>query len=246
MDFHDPLAAWSHLLMAGWCFFAGTILIRCAHWHSVPKRIALGAYLATMVLLYGASGFFHAIAHLPTDRSFRNWQLLDQSAIFGLIYGSNIPMFVYVLPKRIRNRMILGMGLPALVGIISLWAFPKPPYTPLVIAYLSMGLLSLLPVRSYYRVLGWWGIRRIAFLTSLFFLGGLCEALDWPNPVPGWLSAHEMLHIFIMAGTAAHYSFVLRIVLQQNFGRSVIDNTLSAPHTETRSIASSIPPTSHR
>ena len=214
-DFHDPVAAWSHLLMAGWSVVAGAFLLRMARNHSRPKRASLFAYAASVVALYAASGLFHSIAHLPGDASFRLWQRLDQTAIFLLIYGSNVPMLGYVLPKRERNRMLAGMGAVAAVGIASLWAFPKPPYTLTVCVYLGMGILGLVPMRSYYRKLGRRGLYLIARFAAFYVAGGLCEVFEWPSPLPGFLGYHEMMHFLDVFGTLGHYGLLWHVVTSQ-------------------------------
>ena len=53
----------------------------------------------------------------------------------------------------------------------------------------------------------------VALLVAFYITGGVIEASKWPVIVPGWLSYHELLHLFDMAGTVAHYALLLRVVL---------------------------------
>src|SRR4029079_16433629 len=110
----------------------------------------------------------------------RNWQLLDQTAIFWLIFGSNVPMLVYVVPGWVRNAVLALMAGITLVGTTCLWALPKRPHELLVVIYLWMGVLGLLPIRYYFARLGWPGMKWVALLTGFYITGGVAEAAQWP------------------------------------------------------------------
>lgn len=211
MDFHDPISSLSHLLMAGWAVLASVVLLRLSARHTRSQRLSILFYAVTVVALYTASGLFHGIRH-PSPETRRAWQLLDQSAIFGLILGSNVPMMVYVLPRRTRNQVLALMTGVALVGVVSLWALPKPPHELLVCVYLGMGVLGLVPIRHYFARLGWRGMKWVALLTFFYVAGGVAEAVKWPVIVPLWFSYHEVLHLCDMAGTVAHYALLLQVV----------------------------------
>jgi len=212
MDLHDPVSSLSHLLMAAWAVLASVVLLRLSARHTRSQRLSIAFYAVSVVSLYTASGLFHGIRH-ESLHARRVWQLLDQSAIFGLILGSNVPMLVYVLPRRLRNRLLALMTGVALFGVVSLWVLPKPPHELLVMAYLGMGILGLLPIRIYFRRLGWAGMKWIGLLAFFYIAGGVAEAVKWPVIVSGWFGYHEFLHVFDMAGTVAHYALLLRVVV---------------------------------
>lgn len=211
MDFHDPISSLSHLFMAGWVMLASVVLLRLSVRHTRGQRWSLVFYAATVVSLYTASGLFHGIRHESLEAR-RAWQLLDQTAIFGLILGSNVPLLVYVIPGRVRDRVLWLMVGIWLTGVVSLWALPKPPHELLVGIYVGMGVLGLLPIRYYFARLGWSGMKWVALLVSFYITGAVAEATKWPVVVPGWFTYHEVLHLFDMAGTLAHYTLLLRVV----------------------------------
>lgn len=216
-DFHDEVSAGTHLVMAVWSAFVAAYLLRITRHHPTPHRLSVLGYAVSAVTLYAASGLFHGLAH-PTPEFRRAWQLLDQTAIFGLILGSNLPLYVYLLRPAVRRRLLALMGLVALSGTGFIWLYPVlagvgPPHELLVGAYLAMGFLGLTPVRAYYRRLGWRGMLWVFLLTSSYVGGAVCEAAKWPVILPGYFTYHEVLHLADMAGTIAHLVLLVRFVL---------------------------------
>lgn len=212
-DFHDFISSGSHLAMAGFMLFIGCIMLRLARRHTHLQWLSILIYAGSAVMLYLFSGFFHSINYINGEDR-RVWQLLDQTAIFALIYGSNVPLMVYFLPPRRRNWLLVLMGGIALLGAMCLWL--KPKHEILVAAYVSIGLLGLLPVRTYFRYIGWWGSLWV-FLMAFSYIGGaILEAVQWPVIVSHgfWrLSWHEIFHLCVMAGTTAHTVLIIKYVL---------------------------------
>lgn len=216
MDFHDPVSSWSHLFMAGWCVFTGIILLRLASRHSPAQRLSVLVFAGSAVALYTASGLFHGLRH-PTPDARRAWQLLDQTAIFGLIFGSNVPLCVYLLPEPRRWRQVAAVAVVGLAGTAVLWLAPlvvgKPPHTALVVVYLLMGFLGLVPIRTYYRRIGRGGVLWIGLMAGSYVFGAVSEAVSWPTIVPGVFGYHEILHFADMLGTSAHTVLLIKYVL---------------------------------
>jgi hemolysin III len=214
MDFHDRISSSTHLLMAVWAVFASAFVLRLSARHTRSQRVSVVVYAVMVVTLYTASGLFHGIRH-ATEEGKRVWQLLDQSAIFGLILGSNVPMLVYLVPRRPRNRVLAIMTGIAVVGVGSLWLLPSPPHELLVAVYIGMGILGFLPIRYYFARLGWSGMLWIFLLAFFYIAGGVFEAVKWPVILTGQfvLTYHEVLHVCDMAGTVAHYVLLLRVVM---------------------------------
>lgn len=212
-DFHDFISSWSHLLMAVFMLFAGMIMLRQARSQIRMNRLAVAFYAATAVTLFAFSAVFHSVKYVGEDDR-RFWQLLDQSAIFFLIYGSNVPLLVYFLPPRRRNFLLVLMGAVAVVGAMMLWTRPK--HEVLALAYVVIGFLGMLPIRTYFRYIGWWGVWWVAVMASTYTTGAICEAIKWPVIVSDGffrLSYHEMLHLFVVAGTLAHTILLVKYVI---------------------------------
>jgi hemolysin III len=198
--------------MAIWCLFSGTILLRLAKGHSRTQRISLLAYTLCAVTLYTLSGLFHGIQH-GSEQTRRIWQLLDQTAIYWLIVGSSFPISVYLLQPRSRNILLGSLILLASAGTGCLWLLPKAPHELLVGLYVLLGVLSLIPLRSYFRIVRWRGMIWVGWLTFWYLLGAACEALKWPVLIPDFVGPHELLHICDILGTMSHLIFLIRFVL---------------------------------
>lgn len=46
----------------------------------------------------------------------------------------------------------------------------------------------------------------------IYTIGAVVYATKWPDPLPGRFGFHEVWHLFVLGGAAAHYFFVLDLV----------------------------------
>jgi hemolysin III len=44
-------------------------------------------------------------------------------------------------------------------------------------------------------------------------VGAVLNVLHWPALWPGVFGAHELFHLFVLAGSLAHYLFILKVVV---------------------------------
>jgi channel protein (hemolysin III family) len=213
MDLHDPVSSATHLLTAVWAAYATLILVRLTRGHG-PGRWAIGFYGLSMVLLYTASGLFHGVRH-DTPESFRLFQKLDKSAIFLLIAGSFVTVFVYLLHGRWRLWAVTAMLTAAAIGIASLWLLPDLPHAQLVGIYALMGIAGLTVAPKVVAESGWAGAGWVAAVAGTYLGGAAVEVTKWPVLVPGWVGPHEVLHIADMAGTLAMFAYVTRHLIRR-------------------------------
>ncbi len=212
LDWHDPVSSATHLSMALWMLFVVAFLARRASLHPPICRASLAFYGLAVVALYSFSGLYHGVYHTSPDTR-RVWQLLDQSAIFWLIVASNLPVLCYSLKRRYAQRFSVVLIAVAFGGTLALWLLPKPPHDVLVAIYLTLGILGLLPIRTYFRLYRWSGLFWIILLSIAYVGGAVTEAIRWPILIPGWVGPHELLHIFNMVGTMAHLIFLFHYVM---------------------------------
>jgi hemolysin III len=207
----NPVASGLHLLWAVWALYAAALLWRLARGDRL-RQWSVGCFGLSMVLLYSASGAFHAV---PADRPalVQTLRLLDHSAIYLLIAGTYTPIFAVLLRGRLRLALLVLMWLLAVVGIVCKWAVPWPPYTLTVLLYLAMGWVGVLALYPLTRVVGLRGMVWGVFGGLLYTVGAVCEATSWPVLLPGVVGAHEVLHLCDMGGTFTHVVFVTRYVI---------------------------------
>jgi hemolysin III len=48
---------------------------------------------------------------------------------------------------------------------------------------------------------------------ACYTAGAVCELTQWPVIIPGWIQAHEVLHMFDTAGSIAFFVFIVRFVI---------------------------------
>jgi hemolysin III len=206
----DPVAAGTHLFACAWALYATLLLCRLAAGDRL-RRVSVGCFGLSMVLLYGASGLYHALT-LP-ERQLRWFRLFDHSCIYLLIAGTYTPIFAILLRGWLRIACLSAVWLLATAGIACKWLLPLPPYGLTVVLYLAVGWNGLVAIRPMIRAIGTrgmaWGLAGGLFYT----VGGIADAVHWPILWPRIFGAHELLHLFDIGGTLAHVVFVVRYVL---------------------------------
>jgi hemolysin III len=213
MVLRDPVSSASHLLTAAWAVYATLLLVRLTR-AGDGRRLAVGVYGLSMVLLYLASGTFHGLFYATPDER-RFFQKLDQSAIFLLIAGTSTPILATLLAGRMRRSFLYLVWGLALAGIGWLWLLPKAPHAVSVVLYLVIGWASILPVAHYVRAVGWRAMNWVWAGAAVYTAGAVCELAEWPA---GWewpvrFGFHEVLLLCDPGGSVMFFVFVVRHVI---------------------------------
>jgi len=169
-------------------------------WHVVSVSV----YGATLVLLYSASTFYHA---LPAPRAKSVFRTLDHAAIYLLIAGTYTP-FMLVNLRGGWGWALFGVvwGL-AVLGIV-LEAVAKQRVRILsVVLYLGLGWLVAIAVKPLVQSVEPGGL-------VLLVAGGLAYSVgvvfySWKR-LP---YHHAVWHVFVMAGSLFHFFAVLLFVI---------------------------------
>jgi hemolysin III len=212
----DPVSSFTHLFAAAWAVYATLVLVRLTP-SGQGRRAAAVVFGLSMVLLYLASGVFHAVPYTLAAHpaEYRLFQAADRSAIFILIAGTNTPVIVTLLAGRWRRWWLVGMWGLAAVGVASLWLLPQAPDWVMVALYVAMGWLGGVPVVRYYRAVGWRGMNWAVAGGLLYTAGAVCDLLKWPvlAEEPVRVGPHEVFHLAVVAAGGAFFVFVARHVL---------------------------------
>ena len=210
MMLRDPVSSLSHLFTAAWAVLATGVMFRLVGggWR---RRVPIAIYGGSMVALFLASGVYHALM-LPREE-LRLFQKLDQTAIYLLIAGTNTPVMAFVLRGRFRVWMLAFLWGFAAVGIGYQWLLPKAPHAAVVGICMGMGWAGMMPMRTYYRALGWRAMNWVWVGAGFYTLGSVCELCEWPVIVPRWVGFHDFFHFCVTAGTVVFCGFIVRYVL---------------------------------
>jgi hemolysin III len=168
------------------------------------KIVGVSVYGLTLVLLYGFSVLYHNSLQGRAKNVLRQ---LDHQSIYLLIAGSYTP-FCLIALRGPWGWSLFGAvwGLAVLGGLQDLR--PKGEARILsVVIYLAMGWMVLLAIAPLRQALGPVGFAWVAAGGVLYTVGIVFYALD-----KRLAHAHGIWHLFVMAGSAAHFVAILRLV----------------------------------
>lgn len=165
----------------------------------------------SMILLYSASALYHGYS--GKDSVIRRLRKLDHSMIFVLIAGTYTPLCLLVLPEhmgRIVLAVIWGM---AAIGVISKLLFMNMPRWLSAGMYLFMGWISLTFIVPLFRALPLHGFIWLVVGGILYTVGAVFYARKPPFKMRWGFGFHEIFHLFILAGSAAHFILISVFVI---------------------------------
>lgn len=159
---------------------------------------------ATMVLLYTSSTLVHALPHGKAKDVF---EILDHSSIYLFIAGTYTPLTLITL-KGALGWTLFGIvwGL-AVCGIVFKSFFVKKYLFTSTVLYVFMGWLI---------VIGWSQIRQNMDANGVVLLvvGGVLYTIGAIFYIWRGFKFHHMIwHLFVIAGSAAHFFCVLLYLL---------------------------------
>ena len=212
-EYHQPeeiVCAVTHAIGGYLGAAALTVLVFFAVWSEYQvtwKVISASVFGGAIIILYSASVLYHAVTNHRIKEMCRSF---DEMAIYILIAGSYTPFCLVVLRQSypILSWSIMGVvwGM-AIAGILSK-------------IFVSRQLKYVTPIP--YLVMGWFGIILFFPLSQVFefggffwlILGGVLYSLGVAFYL--WRSLpynHAIWHIFVLAGTTAHFFCVLFYVV---------------------------------
>ena len=208
-DPREPASTWSHgagLLLA----LLGLILLWGRSAGKRGDRLSLMIYGLSMAFCYAASTLYHGL-DLPEDR-LEGWNRVDRIGIFLLIAGSYTPIAWGLLRGRWRWGTLASVWLVAGLASILL-ALGYPISTPLATAlYLGMGWGSIACYGELVRVSSHRAMRPLVIGGVLYSVGAVLNVLGWPVLWPGRFEAHDLFHLFVIAGSLAHFGLILALI----------------------------------
>ncbi len=176
-------------------------LVIAAAPHGALSVAASVTFAVTMILLYGASTLYHALA---ANRAKRVFQILDHGAIYLLIAGTYTPFTLGVLRGPWGWTLFGLVWALAIAGVVlkSVAGIRHPRLSTAL--YLGMGWLILVAAQPLRQAMPGWGLFWLA-------AGGLAYTAGVGFYAAGRMRyAHFVWHLFVLAGTACHCIAVLR------------------------------------
>ena len=191
----------SHGVGLGFAIVATPILIITAiRYGSAWNTVGVSVFAASMVTLYLASTFYHALTHDGAKKVFR---ILDHSAIFLLIAGTYTPFTLGVMRGPWGWTLFGLVCALAVIGLLKKVFFGVRYVWLSVILYLTMGWLAVIAApQLLHRIplsgLAWILAGGIAYSFGVVFFAA--HRVRY---------AHFAWHLFVLAGTVCHFFAVL-------------------------------------
>ncbi len=205
MYFGEKFNAWTHLVGAVLALVGAVVLIVLAALQGDPwKIVSVSIYGATLVLLYTFSTLYHSLRGRAKDVL----RELDHHSIYLLIAGTYTP-FCLVTLRGPWGWSLFGAvwGLALLGSLQEFWLKDGARIVSVVI-YVLMGWAALAALFPLMDALGKDGFAWVAAGGVLYTIGIVFYVLD-----ERMTHAHGIWHLFVLAGSAAHYVAILRYVV---------------------------------
>ena len=207
---YDALRPWSaitHGIGAALAIIGTIALLLRAN----PLRLGVCAiYGLSMIGLYTASTLYHCLNVPSAGRiALRKY---DHCAIYLLIAGSYTPICTIALASRGGTLLLGVVWTVGLLGIVLTLVKLTIPRWLCSLLYLLMGWVALFAIVPLYQSLSAAGFFWLLAGGVLYTAGGILYALRWPGRNNPRFGCHEVFHLLILLGSAAHYVLICQLV----------------------------------
>lgn len=186
----------------------------------IRQRGGIGQALAVLVFVFGVvflltmSGIFHLLTPGTTGRAVL--QRLDHAGIFFLIAATFTPVHVIQFRGLLRWGILVFIWSAAIAGITlkSIYFDAFPEWMSLTL-YLGLGWVGALSGYFLYRRFGLAGIKLVLWGALAYTTGAVLEFSRFPVLVPTVIGPHEVFHVMVLIGIAAHWTYIHRLATGQ-------------------------------
>jgi hemolysin III len=180
---------------------SGTLLVLLAA--TTKASVAAAIYAASVSALFGVSALYHRVTwNGPARRRLRR---LDHAMIFLLIAGTYTPVGLLVLSGTLATVVLAIVWGGAVAGTILELAWTGAPRWLGGTVYLALGWVAVVAMPQLFAQLGMAGGLLIVAGGLAYSVGAAVYALRRPDPVPAVFGYHEVFHLLVIAGVAAHF-----------------------------------------
>ncbi|MGM9922912.1 MAG: hemolysin III family protein [Bacillus sp. (in: firmicutes)] len=168
-------------------------------WHVTSFTI----YGVTMILLYMSSTLVHSF---PEGKVKDIFEIFDHSAIYLFIAGTYTPFMLVALNGALGWTLFGVVWGIAIGGIIFKYFFVKKFMFISTVLYIAMGWLIVVAWGPLVAVIPPMGINLLVIGGVLYTVGAIFYV--WR----GFLFHHAVWHLFVLAGSVAHFFAILYYV----------------------------------
>ena len=168
------------------------------------KLVSVSVYGLTLVLLYSFSTLYHSLR----GRAKLILRKLDHHSIYWLIAGSYTPFCLVTLRGPCGWSLLAAVWGLALLGSLQELRSNAGTRRLSLVIYVVMGWVALVALVPLVKVLGPGGFAWVAAGGLFYSIGIVFFVLD-----TRLTHAHGIWHVFVLAGSAAHYVAILVYVV---------------------------------
>ncbi len=195
----DILAnAITHGIGAVLAIVGAAVLIVAASARGAAWQVVAGCsvFSATLVLVYICSTLYHSLVRTGARHVFH---ILDHSSIYLLIAGTYTPFTLVTLRGRLGWSILAVEWTLAAAGVV-FKSFAVGRFAiASALVYLAQGWFVVIAVVPLVHALGWHGVLWLGAGGLAYTLGMIFFALDRLRYF------HALWHLFVLAGSVAHY-----------------------------------------
>ena len=180
---------------------AGIALVALAS--GAEARVGAAIFAASLTALYGVSAAYHRGQW--SARALRHMRRLDHCMIYVLIAGTYTPVGLLVLNGTLATVVLAVVWGGALAGTILELVWTGAPRWLGGTVYLALGWVAVVAMPQLFAQLGTAGGLLIVAGGLIYSAGAAVYALRRPDPVPAVFGYHEVFHLLVIAGVAAHF-----------------------------------------
>jgi hemolysin III len=202
----DILAnAITHGVGAAFALAGAIYLISASMQETIWQVASCAVFASTLVLVYLCSTLYHSLVRTRARHLFR---ILDHSSIYLMIAGTYTP-FTLVSLRGPVGWLLFGVvwGL-ALAGVVFKCFAVDRFALASALVYLFQGWFVVFAARPLLQAIGWHGMMWLGAGGLAYTLGIVFFALDRLRYF------HALWHLFVLAGSVAHYFAILFYVVQ--------------------------------
>ncbi len=178
------------------CYMLLTTAISENH---MGKLVSYSIYGTSLILLFSASTFYHAIKDTKKKQLFK---LLDHCAIYLLIAGTYTPLMMISLNDQLGLNMLVIIWALATLGIFFKLKFGHRYKKISLATYLGMGLISITIINQLQEKLPSQGLALLAAGGAIYCLGVFFYVQK------RIVFNHAIWHLFVLGGATCHFFMI--------------------------------------
>ena len=201
----EPVNGLTHLV-AALAAATGTVALLIVAGTDLTREMALAGYGASLTLMFSSSAAYHLVRAQP--RILAILRQLDHSSIYLLIAGTYTPFCILAFTGFWKWGLFAIIWSLAAIGIIVKIFYMSAPRWFTAGVYVVMGWLCIGAIGEMLRVLP---VGALAWLVAggvIYTLGALVYITRIFDFVPERFGFHEVWHIFVILGAAAHFTAI--------------------------------------